>query len=115
VWSLLESTVAAVEGRPTASLPGIITASAAVFTALALVITAITGLIRSLRVESKVDGVGQRVDTVQSTITDQRAASAVYVESLLAAIGQLQMELVALREAERARVAAAESGRDDGR
>jgi hypothetical protein len=47
----------AAETVPTSSLAGVISASAGVFTAIALVITAIGTLIRSRKVESKVDQV----------------------------------------------------------
>jgi hypothetical protein len=99
MWEMLMSVTAAAEGTPEPTVAGIITAIATVFTGLALVITAIAGLVRSLRVESKVDGVGRQVDTVQSTIETQRDKSAVYVDSLLQAIAALQAEVAAAREA----------------
>jgi hypothetical protein len=47
---------------PDSSMAGVITASASAFTAIALVITAVTGLIRSYKVEGKVDKVHKIVN-----------------------------------------------------
>jgi hypothetical protein len=99
MWTMLMSMVSAAEGRPEPSWAGIITACAAVFTALALVVTAVTGLIRSLRVEGKVEGVGHQVTDVQGTLSDNREAGAAYVASLLASLDALRAEVVELREA----------------
>lgn len=98
ITQVIEALAAAGEGRPEPSWAGIITASAAVFTALALVVTAVTGLIRSLRVEGKVDGVGHQVTDVQGTLSDNKEAGAAYVASLLASLDALRAEVVVLRQ-----------------
>ena len=61
----------AAEAVPASTFAGIITATAAVFTALALVLTAIGGLMRSRKVEAKVDE-GNRQGAETHKLVNQR-------------------------------------------
>jgi hypothetical protein len=64
---------------PASTLAGVITASAAVFTSLALVITAVAGLIAARRV-------GQKVDAVHVIVNQQRTDAMNYQRALIAAL-----------------------------
>lgn len=63
------------------SLAGVITACSTVLTALGLVITALAGLIRSRRVEHK-------VDDVHKIVNQQRTDAANYQRALIRALEQ---------------------------
>ena len=64
---------------PASTLAGVITATGTAFTAIALTITAITGLIRSRRVERK-------VDSVHIIVNQQRTDMQRYIRALTAVL-----------------------------
>jgi hypothetical protein len=73
---------------PDSTLAGIITATSTVLTALGLVITAIAGLIRSRRIEGK-------VDTVHTIVNQQRTDAANYQRALINALQVAGVEVPA--------------------
>lgn len=66
---------------PGSTVAGVITAVGTMFTAVALVITAIAALIRSRRVENK-------VDNIHVIVNQQRTDAANYNRALIAALNQ---------------------------
>lgn len=73
---------------PSSTVAGIITAISTVLTALGLVITAIAGLIRSRRIETK-------VDTVHTIVNQQRTDAANYQRALIKALQVAGVEVPA--------------------
>jgi Na+-transporting NADH:ubiquinone oxidoreductase subunit NqrF len=73
---------------PQSTLAGVITAAAAVFTSLALVITAIGGLLAARRV-------GRKVDEVHVIVNQQRTDTMNYQRALIAALERHGVEVPA--------------------
>jgi len=80
-WLLSEVDVDGTSGGVQAA--AIVSAVAAVFTAVALVIAALAGLVRSLRVEGKMDLVASRVEAVRETSSARYVEDAAYQRQLL--------------------------------